>query len=183
MKCPEGEGGGWYQVQVTLAFLPGDQGGTKLAGSQPRCHSFLPAKKSSCCLCTETAVSDPRHRPHSPAAPGTHCPHPKVPGAALEAQHLRGRGRTSHKKRPGKQSCSAEPNPIGTGSHLLLLNTQDPKGEGHNFCSCANFRKREKQCEELNNFDLASFFLNLLEQCSLDPHKPHPCTPLPLCWN
>lgn len=54
-----------------------------------------------------------------------------------------------------------EPRSTTTGSHSLFLKTLDPKWGGHNFLLAVPTKPQEekkKKYEELNSFDLASFF-------------------------
>lgn len=125
-------------MQITLVFPPRDHGRSKLAGSQPSCHSFPPAKKSSCYLCTKKqSVSDPRlpaiqHRGIIPTVQ-------QHPLPTMQTQELSGTPwtNTDEGERPlllSYQETSRkagllcqEPSPTMTGSHLLFLKTLDPK--------------------------------------------------------
>lgn len=175
-EASRGGGGDSHQVQTTLVSPPGHHGGSELAPS-PSGHSFPFTKKSSCYLCTTTVLSVIQGclraaQTLSPQPSGPWHPLPTLKGAwgCIGDPRLSGRpwadrdrgGRPllSHQQTTGKaEPLGQEPGSTMTGSHSVFLKALDPKWGGHNFCCCANQTSvREKEYEELNSFDLASFF-------------------------
>lgn len=174
MKCPEGDSN---QVQMTLAFSSRDQGQSRLAPS-PSCHSLAPAKKSSCCLWTRTVLSMTQGclpsasdaAPHSPAAPGAHSSlggargrkrDPRAPWKAPGRCRRGWEARSPFPPRNGQEGNAALPRarPHNDRKPFGFSKNTGPKvGRPQQLLLCQpNLRKRK--CEELNSFDLASFYV------------------------
>lgn len=166
------------QVQMTLVFPPGDRGGSKLAGSQPRLP-FLPTREETLMLLKQFCQwSKAACRP---AAPGTRSPHSKVPGAASETQGLSGRRWADTDKGPfpprtGQAGRAALPRARHHNDRKLFTFSKNtgPKVRWPQLLLLCqpNLRKRRKKCEEINSFDLASFSLSVKIMLLSPPASP-----------